>query len=81
MLLSTFMVLIEVEGIQEISLVLTSDEKEQYTITFQSAILKGKFSRNQFDLCHKKNLLSQSDVNADATLYLRETVRSKLAQP
>jgi hypothetical protein len=38
----------------------------QYTIGCPSGILKGKYSRHQFDLCPQR-LLSESDINSAIT--------------
>jgi hypothetical protein len=36
-----------------------------------SGILKGKYSRHQFDLCPQR-LLSESDINSDSSMSLRQ---------
>ena len=59
-----------------LGVILNCDENEQYTIGCPSGILRGKFSRNQFDLCPQK-LLTRKDLNTDIILSLREAVRSE----
>jgi hypothetical protein len=43
----------------------------QYTIGCFSGILKGKYSRHQFDLCPQR-LRSESDINSDSSMSLRQ---------
>jgi len=46
-------------------------ENGKYTIGCPSGILKGKYSRHQFDLCPQR-LLSESDINSDSSVSLRQ---------
>ena len=43
------------------------DENNMYTINVKAGILKGKFSRNQFDLCPQR-LLTDADVDRTRTV-------------
>ena len=45
------------------------DENNMYTINVKAGILKGKFSRNQFDLCPQR-LLTDADVDRTRTVSL-----------
>ena len=47
------------------------DDNEQYTIACPSGVLKGKYSRNQFDVCPQMML---DDVNRECTVSLRSAV-------
>ena len=49
------------------------DENNMYTINVKAGILKGKFSRNQFDLCPQR-LLTDADVDRTRTVSLRQAV-------
>ena len=49
------------------------DENNMYTINVKGGILKGKFSRNQFDLCPQR-LLTDADVDRTRTVSLRQAV-------
>jgi hypothetical protein len=51
--------------------VILAVENGQYTIGCPSGILKGKYSRHQFDLCPQR-LLSESDINSDSSVSLRQ---------
>jgi hypothetical protein len=44
-----------------------------YTIAVKAGVLKGGYSRNQFDLCPLR-LLSMSDMNLDKPVSLRSAV-------
>ena len=46
---------------------------DQYTIAVKAGILKGKYARNQFDLCPQR-LLSTEDISTERTLSLCEAV-------
>ena len=46
------------------------DDSEQYTIACPSGVLKGKYSRNQFDVCTQR-LLLLDDVNRECKVSLR----------
>ena len=61
-----------------LGIIISCDDKEQYTIACPAGILKGKFSRNQFDLCPQK-LLYRDDVNTEITLSVRSAVHSESA--
>ena len=43
------------------------DDNEQYTIACPSGVLKGKYARNQFDVCPQR-LLLLDDVNGECTV-------------
>ena len=49
------------------------DENNMYTINVKAGILKGKFSRNQFDLCPQR-LLTDADVDRTRTVSLQQAV-------
>lgn len=49
---------------------------DTYTIAVKAGILKGKYTRNQFDLC-PQHLLQMSDVNENHTVSLREAVSAE----
>ena len=49
------------------------DDNGQYTTACAYRILKGKYSRNQFDVCPQR-LLLLDDVNRECTVSLRSTV-------
>ena len=51
--------------------VILAVENGQYTIGCPSGIVKGKYSRHQFDLCPQR-LLSESDINSDSSVSLRQ---------
>ena len=44
--------------------ILDRDDNDMYRIAVRAGVLKGKYSRNQFDLCVQK-LLSGTDVKSD----------------
>ena len=48
-------------------------DKDQYKIAVKHGVLKGHYSRNQFDLCAQK-LLTMNDVNTESMISLREAV-------
>lgn len=50
------------------------DNNDLYVISVRAGILKGKYSRNQFDLCTQK-LLTHSDVSQDQEVGLRSAVQ------
>ena len=50
------------------------DENDLYRIAVRGGVLKGKYSRNQFDLCVQK-LLSEKDVNSTEEVALRTAVQ------
>ena len=50
------------------------DENDLYTIAVKGGILKGKFSRNQFDLCAFK-LITETDLNLNELISLRQAVQ------
>ncbi|XP_037780257.1 uncharacterized protein LOC119576683 [Penaeus monodon] len=50
----------------------------QYKIAVKSGVLKGQYSRNQFDLCSQR-LLSEDDVIQDTAVSLREAVITQSA--
>ena len=49
------------------------DENDFYVIAVRGGVLKGKYSRNQFDIC-KHVLLNETDVKLDVQVSLREGV-------
>ena len=49
------------------------DERDQYRIAVKSGILKGLYSRNQFDLCPQK-LLTLDHVSQEQSISLRSAV-------
>ena len=51
-------------------------ENDLYSIAVKAGLLKGKYSRNQFDLCPQK-LLGPDDVNTSTAISLREAVTSQ----
>jgi hypothetical protein len=57
--------------------VILAVENGQYTIGCPSDILKGKYSRHQFDLCPQR-LLSESDINSDNSVSLRQANKRSL---
>ena len=50
------------------------DENDMYIIADRGGILKGKYSRNQFDLCAFR-LLIDADLNKNKVVPLREAVK------
>ena len=46
------------------------EDKDQYKIAVKAGILKGLYSRNQFDLCPHR-LLTETDVNQENSVFLR----------
>ena len=61
-----------------LGIILSHDDNELYTICVHSGILKGIFSRNQFDVC-KQAILKESDVNQTCTTTLRAAVSEESA--
>jgi hypothetical protein len=57
-----------------IGVVLDRDENDMYRIAVRHGILKGKYSRNQFNLCPQK-LYTQSDMNTSTEIPLRNAVQ------
>ena len=53
-------------------------DKGQYKIAVKYGVLKGHYSRNQFDLCPQK-LLTMNDVNTESMISLREAVVRQVA--
>ena len=53
-------------------------EKDLYRIAVKAGILKGLYSRNQFDLCPQR-LLSLDDVSQDSSVSLRSAVIAQSA--
>ena len=49
------------------------DDSEQYTIACPFGVLKGKYYRNQFDVCPQR-LLLLDDVNRECKVSLRSAV-------
>ena len=46
---------------------------DQYKVATKSGVLKGSYSRNQFDICPER-LLIEGDINSDTEISLREAV-------
>lgn len=46
---------------------------DQYKVATKSGVLKGSYSRNQFDICPER-LLRKGDINSDTEISLREAV-------
>ncbi|KAK6173277.1 hypothetical protein SNE40_016757 [Patella caerulea] len=59
-----------------LGIIIDRDEKNMYAICVKAGILKGKFSRNQFDLCPQQ-LLTKSDVDHTSTVTLRQAVHKE----
>ena len=55
-------------------IIIDRDENDLYRIAVRGGVLKGKYSRNQFDLCVQK-LLSEKDVNSTEEVALRTAVQ------
>ena len=55
-------------------IILDRDDNDMYRIAVRSGILKGKYSRNQFDLC-TQILLTNDDVSQDKEIALRSAVQ------
>jgi len=60
-----------------LGIVLDRNENDLYTICVKSGILKGKYSRNQFDVCLQA-LLTEQDVDQTKTISLRQAVNVEL---
>ena len=56
-----------------LGVILYRDKRDQYRIAVKSGILKGLYSRNQFDLCPQK-LLTLDHVNQEQSISLRSAV-------
>ena len=56
-----------------LGVIMDRKDSDQYTICVKSGVLKGNFSRNQFDICPQK-LLKDSDVNQTRTITLQAAV-------
>jgi len=54
--------------------ILDRDDNDVYRIAVRAGVLKGKYSRNQFDLCVQK-LLSGTDVKSNEEVTLRTAVQ------
>jgi hypothetical protein len=54
--------------------IIDRDENDMYRIAVRAGMLKGKYSRNQFDLCVQK-LLQESDISRNEELPLRTAVQ------
>lgn len=57
-----------------IGIIVDRDENDMYRIAVRAGVLKGKYSRNQFDLCTQK-LYVMEDVKSDAEVGLRQAVQ------
>ncbi|XP_068235774.1 uncharacterized protein [Palaemon carinicauda] len=56
-----------------LGVIVSRSMNDQYRVATISGILKGSYSRNQFDICPKR-LLKESDINNDIEISLREAV-------
>ena len=54
--------------------IIDRDENDRYRIAVRTGMLKGKYSRNQFDLCIQK-LLQESDISRNKEVPLRTAVQ------
>ena len=61
-----------------LGIILNRDGNDLYTICVSSGILKGSFTRNQFDLCQQA-ILKETDVNKTRTITLRAAVGEESA--
>ena len=59
-----------------IGVILDRDENDLYRIAVSSGVLKGHFSRNQFDLC-KEQLYRQEDMNTSVEVSFRQAVQKE----
>lgn len=59
-----------------LGIVVSKTDNDQYKIAVKSGLLKGHYSRNQFDLCPQR-LLVMEDVRVDKAVSLREAVSSE----
>ena len=57
-----------------LGIVLNRDKNDLYKIAVRHGVLKGKYSRNQFDVCSEK-LITESDVNITNEVVLRNAVQ------
>lgn len=57
-----------------IGVILDCNENDMYRIAVKEGILKGRYSRSQFDICTQQ-LYSISDVSADNEIGLRQAVQ------
>ena len=57
-----------------LGLIRNRDENDMYTIAVRGGILKGKYSRNQFDLCRHK-LINDNELNLNSEISLRQAVQ------
>ena len=58
-------------------IIMDIDENDNYTIAVKSGILKGKYTRNQFDLCTYE-LYTEADVAKDKIGCLRSALHQEL---
>ena len=59
-----------------LGIILDRDENDLYRIAVRAGILKGKYARNQFDLCMQR-LLLENDVKNDVEVSLRCAVQAE----
>ena len=59
-----------------IAIVLNRNENDMYKLGVRKGVLKGRYSRNQFDVC-QEHFLSEESVDFTKTLSLREAVISE----
>ena len=57
-----------------IGVILDRNENDMYRIAVKEEILKGRYSRNQFDVCTQQ-LYGLSDVSLDKEIVLRQAVQ------
>ena len=57
-----------------IGIILDRNENDMYRITVREGILKGGYSRSQFDICNQQ-LYSLGDLSVDKEIVLRQAVQ------
>ena len=58
-----------------IGVIVDRSDNNMYTTAVKSGMLRTKYSRNEFDICPQR-LLSQTDVNQQDRLSLRQALKS-----
>jgi len=59
-----------------IGVILDRNENDLYKIAVSAGVIKGRFSRNQFDLC-KEKLYTEKDMNTSIEVSLRQAVHKE----
>jgi hypothetical protein len=59
-----------------LGIILDRDNNDLYRIAVRAGVLKGKYARNQFDICAQK-LLQSNDVSATVEICLRQAVQEE----